>query len=76
MLCWELCREVQCVRLVNFWDDLGWVEESVRIYMHIVVFMWFVQAKTKPSPYLQECGPSPAGLSDLVKIKISSHVLG
>lgn len=48
MLCWELCREVQCVRLLNFGDGLGWVEDSLRIYIYIVVFMQFVQAKTKP----------------------------
>lgn len=67
---------VWCVRLVNFWDGLGWVEDSVRIYMYIVVFMWSVQAKTKPSPYLQKCSPNPAGLSDLVGVRISPHVLG
>lgn len=76
MLCWELCREVQCVRLLNFGDGLGWVEDSLRIYIYIVVFMQFVQAKTKPSPYLQKCSPNPAGISDLVEVRISSHVFG
>lgn len=76
MLCWELCREVQCVRLVNFWDGLGWVGDSLRIYIYIVVFMQFVQAETKPCPYLQKCSPNPAGISDLVGVRISSHMFG